>query len=247
MKDKIAFITGAAKGIERATAVALSASGCRVILTDIDEKALAETKEKIETKGGQVTTYFLDVSNRDQVIAVHQQALKEHQRIDYFINNAGIGGKLMPLHLTPIEEWQKVMAVDLDSVFYCLQAQINILLPQGGGNIINVASLAGKKGVPLGAPYSAAKHGVIGLTKTAALEYGAHNIRVNAVCPSFLETDILDGVPEKVLDFVTNYRVPLKRLGKPEEAAEAILWLLSDKSSFVNGHSLVMDGGMEAG
>ena len=247
MKDKIAFITGAAKGIGRATAVALSASGCRVILTDIDEKALAETKEKIETKGGQVTTYFLDVSNRDQVIAVHQQALKEHQRIDYFINNAGIGGKLMPLHLTPIEEWQKVMAVDLDSVFYCLQAQINILLPQGGGNIINVASLAGKKGVPLGAPYSAAKHGVIGLTKTAALEYGAHNIRVNAVCPSFLETDILDGVPEKVLDFVTNYRVPLKRLGKPEEAAEAILWLLSDKSSFVNGHSLVMDGGMEAG
>ena len=120
---------------------------------------------------------------------------------------------------------------------------INILL-KGGGNIINVASLAGKK-VSLG-PYSAAKHGV-GLTKTAALEYGAHNIRVNAVCPSFLETDILDGVPDKVLDFVTNYRVPLKRLGKPEEAADAILWLLSDKSSFVNGHSLVMDGGMEAG
>ena len=247
MKDKTAFITGAAKGIGRATAVALSASGCQVILTDIDEKALAEAKANIEAEGGQATTYLLDVSNRDQVNAVHQQALKEHQRIDYFINNAGIGGKLMPLHLTPIEEWQKVMTVDLDSVFYCLQAQINILLPQGGGNIINVASLAGKKGVPLGAPYSAAKHGVIGLTKTAALEYGAHNIRVNAVCPSFLETDILDGVPDKVLDFVTNYRVPLKRLGKPEEAADAILWLLSDKSSFVNGHSLVMDGGMEAG
>ena len=247
MKDKTAFITGAAKGIGRATAVALSASGCRVILTDIDEKALDETNATIEAEGGQATSYLLDVSNRDQVNAVHQQALKEHQRIDYFINNAGIGGKLMPLHLTPIEEWQKVMAVDLDSVFYCLQAQINILLPQGGGNIINVASLAGKKGVPLGAPYSAAKHGVIGLTKTAALEYGAHNIRVNAVCPSFLETDILDGVPDKVLDFVTNYRVPLKRLGKPEEAANAILWLLSDKSSFVNGHSLVMDGGMEAG
>ena len=247
MKDKTAFITGAAKGIGRATAVALSASGCRVILTDIDEKALDETKATIEAEGGQAITYLLDVSNRDQVNAVHQQALKEHQRIDYFINNAGIGGKLMPLHLTPIEEWQKVMAVDLDSVFYCLQAQINILLPQGGGNIINVASLAGKKGVPLGAPYSAAKHGVIGLTKTAALEYGAHNIRVNAVCPSFLETDILDGVPDKVLDFVTNHRVPLKRLGKPEEAANAILWLLSDKSSFVNGHSLVMDGGMEAG
>ena len=152
MKDKTAFITGAAKGIGRATAVALSASGCRVILTDIDEKALAETKATIEAEGGQATTYLLDVSNRDQVNAVHQQALKEHQRIDYFINNAGIGGKLMPLHLTPIEEWQKVMAVDLDSVFYCLQAQINILLPQGGGNIINVASLAGKKVSHLGLP-----------------------------------------------------------------------------------------------
>ena len=114
-------------------------------------------------------------------------------------------------------------------------------------NLVNVASLAGKKGVVLGAPYAAAKHGVLGLTKTAALEYGQHGIRVNAVCPSFLETDIIQPVPDKVLDFVKNHRVPLKRLGLPEEAANTIAWLLSDQSSFVNGHGLTMDGGMSVG
>lgn len=246
-RSKTAFITGAAKGIGRATAVALSVSGCHVILTDIDAEALEETKRDIENAGGTASSYLLDVSDVEQVEAVHQQALKDHEVIHYFVNNAGISGALAPLHLTPLKEWNKVMAVDLSSVFYCLQAQVKILLPQGGGSIVNVASLAGKKGVVLGAPYSAAKHGVIGLTKTAALEYGPHNIRVNAVCPSFLETDIIQPVPDKVLDFVKNHRVPLKRLGQPEEAAETILWLLSEKSSFVNGHSLVMDGGMEAG
>ncbi|MGB2085525.1 MAG: SDR family NAD(P)-dependent oxidoreductase [Flavobacteriaceae bacterium] len=247
MKDKTAFITGAAKGIGRATAVALSASGCHVILTDIDENALQKTKEEIENSGGKVTSYLLDVSKQEEIEAVHQQALKDHQYIHYFVNNAGIGGMFSPLHQMPSDEWHKIISIDLDSVFFCLQAQIKILLPQGGGSIVNVASLAGKKGVMYGAPYSAAKHGVIGLTKTAAIEYGAHNIRVNALCPSFLETDILQPLPQKVLDFVKEHRIPLKRHGKPEEAAESILWLLSDKASFVNGHSLVLDGGMNVG
>lgn len=247
MKNKIAFITGAAKGIGRATAVALSTSGCHVILTDIDQVALASTKKDIESNGGKVTTYLLNVADQEQVNQVHEQAQKEHTRVDYFVNNAGISGILAPLHLIPVEEWNKVLDIDLNSVFYCLQAQLKILLPQGGGNIVNVSSLAGKKGVSFGSPYSVAKHGVIGLTKSAALEYGQYNIRVNAICPSFLETDIIEPVPKDILDFVTTHRVPLKRLGKPEEAADTIEWLLSDKSSFVNGHSLVLDGGMEAG
>ena len=244
---KTAFITGAAKGIGRATAVALSSSGCQVILTDIDQEELLTAKAEIEASGGQASTYLLDVSNREQVEAVHQQALTDNGNIDYFVNNAGIGGKLMPLHLMPLEEWEKVIAVDLNSVYYCLQAQLKILLPQGGGSIVNVASMAGKRGVPMGAPYSAAKHGVLGLTKTAALEYGGQNIRVNAVCPTFLKTDIIKTVPDNVLDFFTNFRVPLKRLGRAEEAAEAILWLLSDKATYVNGHSMVIDGGMQVG
>ena len=202
MKDKTACITGAAKGIGRATAVALSTSGCHVILTDIDQKALDQTKTELENIGGKATTYLLDVSSQKQVNSVHQRALKEHQRIDYFVNNAGIGGVLSPIHLMTADNWNNVINVDLNSIFYCLKAQINILLPQGGGNIVNVASLAGKKGVMAGSHYSAAKHGVIGITKSAAIEYGAHNIRVNAICPSFLETDIIQSVPKKILDFV---------------------------------------------
>lgn len=247
MKNKTAFITGAAKGIGRATAVALSSFGSKIIITDIDEGALENTKVELEKMGAEVASYILDVSKPNDIASVHQQAQKEHQQIDYFVNNAGISGALAPLHLTPAEEWKKVINVDLTSVFYCLQEQAKILLSQGGGNIVNVASLAGKRGVVLGAPYAAAKHGVLGLTKTAALEYGQHNIRVNAVCPSFLETDIIQPVPEKVLDFVKNHRVPLKRLGKPEEAAATIAWLLSDQSSYVNGQGIVMDGGMSVG
>ena len=247
MKNKVAFITGAAKGIGRATAVALSASGCHLILTDIDAEALAQVKASIEESGGKASTYLLNVADQDQVNAIHEQALKDHQRIDYFVNNAGIGGTFAPLHLMQRSEWDKVIAVDLNSVFFCLQAQLKILLPQGGGSIVIVSSLAGKKGVAYGVPYSAAKHGVLGITKSAAVEYGARNIRVNAICPSFLETEIIDPLPNELLDFVTKHRVPLKRLGKPEEAAETIAWLLSDKASFVNGHALVMDGGMNAG
>lgn len=247
MNNKTAFITGAAKGIGRATAVALSTSGCHVILTDIDTEALADVKSTIKASGGKVSTYVLNVADQDEVNAIHEQALKDHQCIDYFVNNAGIGGTFAPLHLMPRSEWDKVIAVDLNSVFFCLQAQLKILLPQGGGSIVNVSSLAGKKGVAYGVPYSAAKHGVLGITKSAAVEYGARNIRVNAICPSFLETEIIDPLPNEMLDFVTKHRVPLKRLGKPEEAAETIAWLLSDKASFVNGHALVMDGGMNAG
>ena len=247
MIGKTVFITGAAKGIGRATAVALSTSGCKVILTDVNQNALDKTKNDIEKSGGKATTYLLDVSIQEQVNTVHQQALKDHQRIDYFVNNAGIGGTLAPIHLMTAENWHNVIQVDLNSIFYCLHAQINILLPQGGGNIVNVASLAGKKGVKAGSHYSAAKHGVIGITKSAAIEYGAHNIRVNAICPSFLETDIIQTVPKEILEFVKNHRVPLKRHGKAEEAADTIKWLLSDQSSFVNGHTLVMDGGMNAG
>jgi NAD(P)-dependent dehydrogenase (short-subunit alcohol dehydrogenase family) len=247
MIDKKAFITGAAKGLGRATAVALSASGYKTILTDIDPVTLAETKKIIEDAGGSASTYLLDVSDKKQIESVLIQAIKDEKKIDAFINNAGIGGVMAPFHEMKDEDWDNVIAVNLSSVFYCLKYQLKILLDQGGGNIVNVASLAGKKGVPLGCHYSASKHGVIGLTKTAAVEYGSRNIRVNAICPSFIETDIIEAVPKPLLEFVANFRIPLKRLGRPEEVANAIKFMLSDDSSYMNGHSLVLDGGMDAG
>jgi len=247
MIDKKAFITGAAKGLGRATAVALSASGYKTILTDIDPVTLAETKKIIEDSGGSASTYLLDVSDKKQIESVLMQAIKDEKKIDAFINNAGIGGVMAPFHEMKDEDWDNLIAVNLSSVFYCLKFQLKILLDQGGGNIVNVASLAGKKGVPLGCHYSASKHGVIGLTKTAAVEYGSRNIRVNAICPSFIETDIIEPVPKPILEFVANFRVPLKRLGRPEEVANAIKFMLSDDSSYMNGHSLVLDGGMDAG
>ena len=247
MIDKKAFITGAAKGLGRATAVALSASGYKTILTDIDPVTLAETKKIIEDAGGSASTYLLDVSDKKQIESVLIQAIKDEKKIDAFINNAGIGGVMAPFHEMKDEDWDNLIAVNLSSIFYCLKYQLKILLDQGGGNIVNVASLAGKKGVPLGCHYSASKHGVIGLTKTAAVEYGSRNIRVNAICPSFIETDIIEAVPKPLLEFVANFRVPLKRLGRPEEVANAIKFMLSDDSSYMNGHSLVLDGGMDAG
>ena len=247
MIDKKAFITGAAKGLGRATAVALSASGYKTILTDIDPVTLAETKKIIEDSGGSASTYLLDVSDKKQIESVLMQAIKDEKKIDAFINNARIGGVMAPFHEMKDEDWDNLIAVNLSSVFYCLKFQLKILLDQGGGNIVNVASLAGKKGVPLGCHYSASKHGVIGLTKTAAVEYGSRNIRVNAICPSFIETDIIEAVPKPILEFVANFRVPLKRLGRPEEVANAIKFMLSDDSSYMNGHSLVLDGGMDAG
>ena len=244
---KKAFITGAAKGLGRATAVALSASGYKTILTDVDPVELAETQKIIEDAGWSAVSYLLDVSDKKQIESVLMQAIKDEKKIDAFVNNAGIGGKMAPFHEMKDEDWDKVIAVNLSSVFYCLKFQIKILLDQGGGNIVNVASLAGKKGVTLGSHYSASKHGVIGLTKSAAVEYGARNIRVNAICPSFVETDIISTIPDPVLEFVANYRVPLKRLGRPEEVANAIKFMLSDDASYMNGHSLVLDGGMDAG
>lgn len=242
-----AFVTGAANGIGRATAVALSVKGYKVHLSDINTEELEKTKELILENGGQASTHKLDVSNLENVKEVFAQ-LKKEGKLSCFVNNAGIGGGTAPLHEITIDNMEQILSINLNGVMYCMQEELKLLLTQKkGGTIINIASLAGLKGMVLGGVYSASKHAVIGLTKTAALEYGKFGIRTNAVCPSFVETNILNGVPPKVLDFVKNYRNPLKRLGKPEEVANTITWLASEDSSYVNGQSIVIDGGMEAG
>jgi len=246
-KNKIALVTGAATGIGRATAILLAAKGAKVMVTDVNETEGRNTIQLIEEQGGQAVFHLLDVSNKTQVDEVTAAIVATEGSLDLAVNNAGIGGKVAPLHELPLEDWNKMMDINLSGVFYCMQAQIKAMLAQGSGRMVNVSSLAGVGGMSRGSSYSAAKHGVIGLSKSAAIEYGQANIRINVVCPGFTETAIIDQVPDKVLDFTVKTRVPLKRLGKPEEIAKGIAWLLSDDSSFVTGHCMFLDGGMKAG
>ncbi len=246
LENKVALVTGAATGIGRATAIALAKEGAKVMVTDINEKEGLETVNRIEKDGGKAKFLHLDVSKKEQVDAVVMEIFTTEGSLDLAVNNAGIGGVPNALHEVKFENWEKMMNINLTGVFLCLQAEIKCMLQKGGGRIVNVASLAGLNGMPGGSSYSAAKHGVIGLTKSVAVEYGKLNIRTNAVCPGFIQTPILDGVPQSMLDNSTNTRVPMKRIGQPEEVAKAIVWLLSEDSTYVNGHPLLIDGGFMA-
>jgi len=246
MNKKIAFITGAGSGIGKATAKKLATEGCHVILSDINNDAGEAVTQSIIENGGAADYYPLDVADREQIIATIKKINEDHGGIDLAVNNAGIGGKGARLHEVQIADWRQMMDINISGVFHCLQEEIKLMLHQGKGSIANVSSVAGLKGVPHASPYVAAKHAVVGLTKSSARESAKANIRVNAVCPGFVETAILKGVPEKSLDFSLNYQVPMKRLGRPEEIAEAISWLLGGASSFVTGHTLYLEGGLMA-
>ncbi|MFT5912358.1 MAG: NAD(P)-dependent dehydrogenase (short-subunit alcohol dehydrogenase family) [Paraglaciecola sp.] len=247
LQNKIALVTGAAGGIGRATAEVLAHKGAKVIVTDINEPSGKETVELIQKAGGEAVFYALNVGNKDEIDAVMSKIIETEGRLDLAVNNAGIGGVLTPLHEVKMEDWERMIAINLTGQFLCLQAQIKAMLATGGGSIVNVSSLAGVNGIAYGGPYSAAKHGLVGLTKTAAKEYAKMNIRVNAVCPGFIETPLLDGVPEKVIQFTVQYNTPMKRLGKAIEVGQSIAYLLSEEASFITGTTLYLDGGLKAG
>jgi NAD(P)-dependent dehydrogenase (short-subunit alcohol dehydrogenase family) len=246
-KEKCAVVTGAGMGIGEATAILLAENGASVIVSDVNEEAGNATVELIKSKGGTAKFIYCDVADRKQVGALMVSAITAFGPVKMAVNNAGIGGVLAPMHEIEFEDWDKMMAVNLSGVFYCMKEEINAMLHHGGGTIVNVSSLAGLGGMPGGSSYCAAKHGVIGLTKSAALEYGGMGIRVNAVCPGWTDTNIIKGVPTEMLEASVNNHVPMKRLGTTEEIGDTILWLLGDKSSFVNGASIRIDGGMKAG
>lgn len=244
--NKIAFVSGAARGIGKGTAEELANHGVKVYVTDIlDDEGMA-TAKAIQERGGQAEFIHLDTGNADQINTVIGQILDKEGRLDYAVNNAGIGGTLTAFHDTSKENWDRMMAINVSGVFYCMQAQLKAMLQQGSGSIVNVSSLAGLNGMAYGAPYSAAKHAVIGLSKSAASEYGKHNIRVNAICPGFTKTDIISTVPENILEFSTQHRVPLKRLGEVSEIAKSIRFLLSDDASFITGMTMNVGGGFQA-
>ena len=246
MKDKIAFVTGGASGIGRATSIHLANLGCKVFVTDLNAEGGGETVKMIMHNGGIAKFKLLDVSNKNEVDQVIEEIAAQEGQIDFAVNNAGIGGVAAALHEIKEAAWDKMLEINLTGVLFCMQAEIRQFLQNGGGRIVNVSSLAGVNGMPKGASYAAAKHGVIGLSKSAAMEYGSKNIRVNTVSPGFIQTPIIKDVPEPVLQYSTNLRVPMRRIGEASEVASAIAWLLSDGSSYVNGHTLYIDGGFQA-
>ncbi len=239
---KVAFITGAASGIGRATALAFATEGARVAILDRTDDALGKTAEAIGNAGGKVLVIGCDVSEPDQVEAAVARTVQTFGRLDIAFNNAGVENKEAPVHEIDLAEWDRIIGINLRGTFTCMKHELAQMVKQGGGAVVNTSSGAGIRGVAGGAAYAASKHAIIGLTRSAALDYAKQNIRVNAVLPGNIETPMMDrftgGDIQKAIDLE-----PVGRLGKPEEIAEAVLWMCSDLSGFVTGAATVIDGG----
>jgi NAD(P)-dependent dehydrogenase (short-subunit alcohol dehydrogenase family) len=242
---KVAFVTGAANGIGRAAALAFAREGASVVVADVSEKGNKETARLIEELGGQSLAVNCDVRRNEDVHGALRATVEKFGRLDFAFNNAGIEYATKDAADVTEDEWDRIMDIDLRGVFLCMKHQIPLMLEHGGGAIVNNSSGAGVKGFKGGAAYVAAKHGVVGLTKAAALDYAASNIRINAVCPGIIDTPMMDrfsgGTAEGRQAVIA--QEPVGRMGTPEEIGAAVVWLCSDAAAFVVGHALVVDGG----
>lgn len=243
LKNKIALVTGAGSGIGEATAQLFAANGATVVLADMDMDGANRVLALIEATGGKGLVVQTDVSNPDQNEHLIAATMHAFGRLDIAVNNAGIGGPAALVGDYPVDGWDKVIGINLSGVFYGMRYQIPAMLKNGGGSIVNMASILGKVGFPMSSAYASAKHGVIGLTETAACEYATQGIRVNAVGPGFIKTPLLDkNLNEEQLKGIAAMH-PMQRLGTAQEVAELVLWLASDKASFVTGAYYNVDGG----
>jgi NAD(P)-dependent dehydrogenase (short-subunit alcohol dehydrogenase family) len=239
----VSLVTGAGSGIGRAVALAFAGEGLRVVVADIEEKGGQETLRQIQEAGGEAMFSLCDVSREDMVKATMEAAVKEWGRIDYACNNAGIHNAFPgPLVDVDQAQWDRILAVNLTGVFLCMKHEILQMVTQGGGVIVNVASAAGLVAEPGSPAYTASKHGVMGLTKAAALDCIRDGIRVNAVCPACVDTPMLASAPEEVRQYLKSLH-PIGRFGKPEEVASAVLYFCADLAGFTTGTGLVLDGG----
>ncbi|MEZ7500109.1 SDR family oxidoreductase [Flavobacterium sp. Arc3] len=245
-KNKVAIVTGGSFGIGRATALAFAKKGAKVVVVDWKENT--ETIDLIKKSGGEVLFVKCDVSKSSDVKAMIATTIATFGRLDYAFNNAGIEGESAPVQECSEENWDKTIGVNLKGIWLCMKYEIHEMLKKSKGVIINCSSVAGLVGFAGLPAYVASKHGVIGLTKTAALEYAKDGIRVNAVCPGVIKTAMMDrltGEKKEVEEEFISLE-PMARMGKPEEIANTVLWMCSDEASFVTGHAMAVDGGFVA-
>jgi NAD(P)-dependent dehydrogenase (short-subunit alcohol dehydrogenase family) len=245
MRGKVALVTGAAAGIGKATAELFARRGALVVVSDIDTEAGEAAAAGIREAGGSAVFIRADVGDPADVERLVTAAVDEFGGLDYAFNNAGIAGQSAAVHDHEIDSWERVIRINLSGVFYCMKYEIPRMLERGGGAIVNCSSIMGHVASPVAPAYVASKHGVNGLTRSAALAYSARGIRVNAVCPGYIDTAMLRDAEARIpglLDQLTTLE-PIGRLGAPEEIAEAVVWLCSDAASFVTGTPMVVDGG----
>lgn len=241
-EGKVALVTGASGGIGRASALAFAASGAQVLVADVNDVGGAETVAMITRAGGHAVSHNCDVSQSDQVKAMVARAVSKFGRLDFALNNAGINSVLANEYDDDV--WERSIGINLTGVMMCIREEAEVMLRQGGGAIVNTASINGLVGNATQPAYTAGKHGVVGLTRHAALKWARSGIRVNCVCPGVIETPMTNSVAANPqIKAIMENMTPMGRMGQPEEIAAAVMWLCSDLASFVTGHPLVVDGG----
>lgn len=245
VKNKVVIITGAGSGIGKATALHFAKYGAKVVVSDINLESAKKVADEIVTNFGEALPIKANVADFNEVQNLISHTVATYGQLDVMVNNAGIGPNLLRTHEATLKDWDRVIAVNQTGVFYGMKLALEQFMKQGHGNIVNMASLAGLKASPNNISYSASKFAVVGMTKSAAMEYATKNIRVNAVCPGYTESALLsmliNAKPE--MDSILKSVIPMKRYGKAEEIADAVVWLASDNTKFITGQTITLDGG----
>jgi NAD(P)-dependent dehydrogenase (short-subunit alcohol dehydrogenase family) len=246
LMGKVALVTGAGSGIGRATAMAFAAAGARVVVSDIDEEGGNQTVAAIQAAGHEAVFIVSDVSNSKSVETLIEESVRRFGRLDCAHNNAGVESAIAHIAEATEADWERTIAVNLKGVWLCMRAELRQMIKQGYGVIVNTASVGGLTGVPGNAAYSAAKHGVVGLSRTAALEYATAGIRVNAICPGLTRSGMTDRLIKAAPDLIRSVMPPMQRIAEPHEIAAVVVFVCSDEASFISGQAIAVDGAATA-